>query len=1132
MVKEGQTPVPTETRDRVHAFLAEHQGKFEIGLQPVQRYIARHRLQVPSDVSKELTRIQRVYQITPSDGAMNALLERGVDSALAVSRYDREHFVRQYKDALGGAVIARLTHAKAQQVHNIVLNLASTYLVARTTPQIGVHSPAKFANETPGPIAVAIESVAKKEAASVEDALHAQAAASPENAADIIPYATLEALFGSMDFCTCEHCHSVLSPAAYLVDLLQFLDRDEDVWGQWLKDWQTDHGAPYPFADQAAWIATGMPQNTKITPLQVLLSRRPDIEYLPLTCENTNTPLPYIDLVNETLEYYVAHNLSLAGYEGHSTDDTITPEELLASPQSVQDQDVAYETLAGKPGEAPPLLPPTAPLPFHQPLESLRRYFDTFERPLPEVMEALRTHDEIERPAPANPDNPVEYGWRDILMEELRLSRAEYRLLTVGQLSIQQLYGYDPSEPEQDVLYGREAELPDKPARPGLSNARAFAQRMCISYEEIVDILKTRFVNPGSTLIPKLEELGVTFANLKALKETPLTGQAWLDLLPNPKLDPSHFGGDIESWVTDEANYARIMKLIALTVTSVEENSSSFEMLELRYAEPDKNANQLRRFEFVRLLRFIRLWKKLGWTIEQTDKAIAALYPESQNPDSADDQVNVQRLDEGFLTMLPRLGEVKRLMRLLRLTPKRDLLPLLACFAPIDTHGAASLYRQLFLYPAPSEDDSPFLDDGFGNYLTKPEKLSAHVEALRAAFLLTDDEIRLIIGDLVTNADPPVAEPALSLDTISTIYRHGWLARKLKLSVREFLLLVKMTGLNPFASLDLAEPPIDPAEPRIIRLIGLANRLRAASLRPQQALYLIWNQDISGKSAPPGAEVLQFARQLRDAFAAIDGEFAPVDDPNGQIARARMALVYGNDATSFFFSLLDNSLRSEVPYDHDQDSEDDLRHLSQSILDAAAGRAAYDDFGKRLSFSGVMSEAASDALKGASTSVKFKEAVHNSFEPYKANLYAENQKVVEPFFARYPELRPLYELYAFFGEVKTQVSYSHKDETLAKPILEAGAGRLAYDHTLKSLSLRESRATTFISISRTSQRARRRSRPPSIISTTRISWLSTTSSRSYRAVIPSSSSTRATIWKPMIRRLRVAHFFWRPSFPS
>ena len=35
----------------------------------------------------------------------------------------------------------------------------------------------------------------------------------------------LRALFGSLDSCACQHCNSVYSPAAYLVDLLLFLKK-------------------------------------------------------------------------------------------------------------------------------------------------------------------------------------------------------------------------------------------------------------------------------------------------------------------------------------------------------------------------------------------------------------------------------------------------------------------------------------------------------------------------------------------------------------------------------------------------------------------------------------------------------------------------------------------------------------------------------------------------------------------------------------------------------------------------------------------------------------------------------------------------------------------------------------------
>ena len=92
-------------------------------------------------------------------------------------------------------------------------------------------------------------------------------------------------------FCDCEHCGSVYSPAAYFVDLLRYLNvssperarasREELASGQ-----------------QAAAIG----KLARFQPLDVLLGRRPDLADLPLTCENTLTALPYIDLVNELLE--------------------------------------------------------------------------------------------------------------------------------------------------------------------------------------------------------------------------------------------------------------------------------------------------------------------------------------------------------------------------------------------------------------------------------------------------------------------------------------------------------------------------------------------------------------------------------------------------------------------------------------------------------------------------------------------------------------------------------------------------------------------------------------------------------------------------------------------------------------
>ncbi len=87
-------------------------------------------------------------------------------------------------------------------------------------------------------------------------------------------YPTLQGLFGSLDYCVCRHCRSVLSPAAYFVDLLEFLKRSPGALG-------------------------------------ALLARRPDLVDLELSCENTETKLPLMDLALEVLENAVALPLTV-----------------------------------------------------------------------------------------------------------------------------------------------------------------------------------------------------------------------------------------------------------------------------------------------------------------------------------------------------------------------------------------------------------------------------------------------------------------------------------------------------------------------------------------------------------------------------------------------------------------------------------------------------------------------------------------------------------------------------------------------------------------------------------------------------------------------------------------------------
>ncbi|MBK9227452.1 MAG: hypothetical protein IPL67_10470 [Ignavibacteria bacterium] len=92
-------------------------------------------------------------------------------------------------------------------------------------------------------------------------------------------FPNLKTLFKLTDVCECQHCRSVYSPAAYLVEILQFLDKRS----------VTD-------------LSTGDQGYAKLR----LFDRRPDLGEIDLSCENANTPVKYIDLVCELLEEAIA----------------------------------------------------------------------------------------------------------------------------------------------------------------------------------------------------------------------------------------------------------------------------------------------------------------------------------------------------------------------------------------------------------------------------------------------------------------------------------------------------------------------------------------------------------------------------------------------------------------------------------------------------------------------------------------------------------------------------------------------------------------------------------------------------------------------------------------------------------
>jgi hypothetical protein len=211
----------------------------------------------PDVTEANLAGVQRVYTLTPflhRYDVSQVLLTQGITSATEIVRQGQAGFVARFTSqfdgvhpSFSGTDLARLLYGNAAEKVAMVNAAMSHY--AKSTNQVG--------------IAVLPGNEVNPEAGSGA--------------------ATLADLFGSVDYCACKHCRSVFGPAAYLVDLLSFLE--------------------------------GMPGTGSADGLEALRLRRPDIPGttaspptgIELSCENTNTVMPYVDLVNELLEQRAAN---------------------------------------------------------------------------------------------------------------------------------------------------------------------------------------------------------------------------------------------------------------------------------------------------------------------------------------------------------------------------------------------------------------------------------------------------------------------------------------------------------------------------------------------------------------------------------------------------------------------------------------------------------------------------------------------------------------------------------------------------------------------------------------------------------------------------------------------------------
>lgn len=544
----------------------------KIGIKPVKKWESYTKLSTPAKAAAKT--FERLYQLSPSDESMIAMSKSGLHSAYQIAHYTQSEFMSLHGKSFPNPTEALKVFTKANEVYSASLSIATGYITQRSSPNVYVLS--GQLDKTQYAIDASLPS---------EDILEF---ADAQNMT--IAYPTLEDLFKNMDYCSCDHCKSVLSPAAYLVELLQFID------------------------------LTGIP-HSGANPIDALNERRPDIENIQLSCENTNMALPYIDLVNEILEYYILHD-DLENLSGHDVTEENTQAELLAEPKFVQEQVYNVELKE----EVFPYN-----LPFHQPLETLRRIFNLWGLTLGDCLRVFSSPLSAQK-------------------EKLGLSEDEYKTLTDTQHKKLPLYF---GEPENNSIVQLNS---------AISNAKVFSRRVGITNEHLVQLLKTNFINPGHILTSKLQKLTISISNLQRFYEGTLS-PADLDAMIPTTIDVADYGGDVIQWLN--LNQALIMGLITLTDVSEAASECNFAEVELRYALPDTAQNSLTPVAYHKFHRFLRLLKKTGWSIETLDAVIKPLLP------IAPLSITESNIDDTFITLLSRMANFLELADLLGYSPKK-----------------------------------------------------------------------------------------------------------------------------------------------------------------------------------------------------------------------------------------------------------------------------------------------------------------------------------------------------------------------------------------------------------------------------------------------------------------------------
>ena len=547
-----------------------------------------------------------------------------------------------------------------------------------------------------------------------------------------------------------------------------------------------------------------------------LFERRPDLGNLHLSCTNTFVAIPYIDLVNEALESVISHREAVV--RGIYDEDESSDVGEVIEPQNVA-YDV-YRTIIQR------QLFPLGIFPYNFAIDSIQSCVRALGFSRYEAIQKLQSPYRLAKSQPTTRDLQLakEVLDRCATAELLGLQEEDYlaitgeSFLTADFLGIsnkddyEKRIGLQPSCAYWGYSTNDDMVSVDEGRKGGLSFIREqFLKRSELSFQELLDLLRSSFMN----------------------------GRVAIEMFDGS----AKFSGKVDD-------------------------------MRLRQISNGSNGGKLDETLCHQLQAFIRLRRKLGWSIHDTSIALTTL----------------SGTNNGSITpaTLRELAAAKRIADEVEI-PLTALLPL---WSDIDVFEPGSLYASLFLSSKLRPANIVFHADRNGQYLVgPPAKLNTHIAVVLAAL-----QMPATAYDAIQKATSMTDE--LTISNLSVLYRIATFCKIAGLHPEQYSSFLALGYENHFAC---------PAQTR--QVLSRYKRITDAGWTPEKLLLVIGKGASAGIPSSP-FEVVDIVDVAGKFIALNVGIGGQSDDSlqNGDTSNPSAAMI-AQIIRPFFSQLPDETLQ-------------------------------------------------------------------------------------------------------------------------------------------------------------------------------------------------------------------------------